>query len=236
MERVCGETNERDPRGPVERAMGEQFQLLHPKIRQQYSLRPDDGFYWRGRGIMSSIRKGGFHVQPFAMIGSRRRILFTETGTNIPFIIENHAYYDSYGRSTITWLREFDFELPRRFDEYLVFSEIRQRAVVLAGTRQHLAVDLDLSATDKGEFHLRSQGQRVHTRRFAYRFPRLFSGDAIVTERYCDEADQFQIDVEIRNPIVGMLFAYQGSFTLEQVPKDQPGLTRVRPRTENSRE
>ncbi|MFU8829857.1 MAG: DUF4166 domain-containing protein [Phycisphaerales bacterium] len=216
--------------------MGEQFQLLHPKIREQYSLRPDDRFYWRGRGVMSSIRNGGFHVQPFAMIGSRRRILFTEKGTDVPFIIENHAYFDTYGRPTITWLREFDFEVPRRFDEYLVFSERRQCAVVLAGTRQHLAVDLELSVTDEGAFHLRSKGQRVHTRRLACRFPRIMSGDAIVTERYCDRSDHFEIDVEIRNPIVGMLFAYQGSFTLEQAPKDQPGLTRIRPRTENARE
>lgn len=221
--------------GPFERALGPKFASLHPKIQEQYAIRPSDEFYWRGGGTMSVVRNGGWHVRPFASLGARRRILFAETGRDVPFIIENHAYVDSYGRATVTWLREFDFEIPRRFDEYVVYCEERKTAAVLAGTRQHLAVDLSLSVIEGGALHLRGGGQWVTAWGIRAPFPRLCSGDAVVTERYLEDRGCFEIDVRIQSPIVGTLFEYRGEFTLERVPNGRPELTRVRPRRENPR-
>lgn len=217
----------------IQRAMGADFDRLHPRIRTQYALHPDNSHFWRGEGTMHVIRCGGPHVAPFAILGGQRRILFAETGRDVPFIVENHAYVDSYGRSTITWLREFAFEHPRRFDEYLIYSEKRRSAVVLAGTRQHLAVDLVFGVGPNGSLRIRTAAQRVRAWGLTVGFPRLLSGDAEIEERFNDERDQFEIDVIIKSPIVGLLFEYRGAFQLQTKQSGSHGLSSVRPFREN---
>ena len=44
---------------------------------------------------MDEIWKGGFYTQPFLHVGTWRRIMFPETGRNIPFTIENYAFVDN---------------------------------------------------------------------------------------------------------------------------------------------
>ena len=33
--------------------------------------------------------------------------MFPETGSNIPFTIENYAFVDQFGRETVSWIRTF---------------------------------------------------------------------------------------------------------------------------------
>jgi len=166
---------------------------------------------------MTKIFRGPWFVLPFLKIGSARRILFTETGTNIPFTVQNYAYQDSLNRETLTWKRTFEFpNCERHFDETLVFSETRNRPIVFAGTHQHLSVDLEFTV-DNGDLALRTGAQRLFLPFFTLRFPEVLSGVAYVRESFNEQEGRFETDVDIRNAIFGTIFGYRGWFHLEMI-------------------
>jgi hypothetical protein len=139
--------------------------------------------------------------------------MFPQGGKNIPFTIENFAYIDRFGRETVTWIRKFKFpRAVRYFDATMVYSGEREVIVDYLGNKQHLAVDLDISAAPNGGIRIRSGEQRFYEGRLQFRFPRLFTGCAEVNEWYDDDEGCFKITVDVRNPIFGQIFRYEGSF------------------------
>jgi len=219
------------------RALGADFDRLHPKIQQRFGFSSADGVAAIGKGVMDTIWHGPFYVLPFLYIGAWRRILFPERGVNIPFTVENYAYCDTFGRETVTWVRCFETPRPRRFDAYMIYSDQRDRIVDYLGTHQHLAVDIHLSVDERGGLRLRSGSDRFYEGILGFRFPRLFSGVADVCEWYDDETQQYRIEVNVTNKWFGPLFGYRGHFQNEwrsvrpdQVPDD------IKPRREERRE
>jgi hypothetical protein len=49
----------------------------------------------------------GSYTAPFPHVGAWRRIMFPETGRNIPSTIENYAFIDRFGRETVSCVRTF---------------------------------------------------------------------------------------------------------------------------------
>jgi hypothetical protein len=174
---------------------------------------------------MTEIFRGPWFVVPFLQLGSARRILFTETGSNIPFTVENFAYRDTFNRETLTWKRTFNFlDCERYFDETLIFSDLRDRPIVYAGTHQHLSVDLDFTVED-GDLVLKTGAQRLFLPFLTLRFPQILSGVAYVRESFNEHQNRFEIDVDIRNALFGTIFGYRGWFNLELInciPDDIP--------------
>src|SRR6185295_9150899 len=151
----------------------------------------------------------------FLYVGTWRRIMFPETGRNIPFTIENYAFVDRFGRENVSWIRTFQSRRERRFDAYMIYSEARGRIIDYLGTHEHLAVDIDLSVDEQGGLRLRSGAQRFYEGPIAFNFPMALSGIADVREWYDDKTRRFRIVVEVRNSIWGQLFGYRGSFDIE---------------------
>lgn len=158
------------------------------------------------------------HTLPFLYVGTWRRIMFPETGRNVPFTIENYAFVDDYGRETVTWIRTFRTRRTRRFDAYMVYSERRGRIVDYLGSHEHLAVDIDLRVDEEGGLCLTSGAQRFYERAVAFDFPMLFSGAAEVREWFDEGTGRFKISVAVRNRTWGRLFGYRGSFDVEWRP------------------
>jgi hypothetical protein len=217
--------------------LGADFSRLHPQIQRRFGFSSADHVASIGRGVMEEVWKGRFFTIPFLYLGTWRRIMFPETGHNIPFTIENYAYVDGFGRETVSWIRTFDSSRRRRFDAYMVYSQTRGCIVDYLGSHEHLAVDIDLSVDDEGGLRLRSGAQRFYEGPFAFRFPMLFSGVADVREWYDDRAECFRILVDVRNNTWGRLFGYRGSFAVEwtaTAPGQVPA--HIRPRREERRE
>jgi hypothetical protein len=198
-------------------ALGDEFEKLHPKIQERFSLTSESGKAFIGRGIMERLWHGPFWTYPFLCCGSFRRIMFPESGENVPFTIQNYAYRDPLGRETVTWIRTFEVKRLRRFDAYMIYSEDRNRIVDYLGTHQHLAVDLDVSVSENGGIRILSGAQRFYEGPLAFTFPMLFSGIAEVCEWYDDETDCFRIEVNVLNRRWGKLFGYKGSFQVEEL-------------------
>lgn len=197
------------------RALGSDFARLHPEIQRRFGFSSADNIASIGRGVMEEIWKGGPHTLPFLYVGTWRRIMFPETGRNIPFTIENYAFVDQFGRETVSWIRTFESSRTRRFDAYMVYSQTRGQIIDYLGSHQHLAVDIELSVDSDGGLRLRSGAQRFYEGRIGFRFPMLFSGIADVREWYDERARKFRISVDVRNSTWGPLFGYRGSFDVE---------------------
>jgi hypothetical protein len=203
-----------------QRALGADFNRLHPQIQRRFSFHSGSGLAAVGTGVMEQIWHGASYTLPFLYVGTWRSIMFPEQGRNIPFTIQNYAYLDPLGRETVTWVRTFDTLRRRRFDAYMVYSEERQCIVDYLGTHQHLAVDLELSVAANGGLKLRSGAQRFYEGPIAFPFPLLFSGVAEVCEWYDDTEQCFRIDVSACNRTWGKLFGYSGRFQVEWLPTE----------------
>lgn len=219
------------------RALGSDFDRLHPQMQRRFGVGIESGYSCIGRGIMKQVRRGPWWTVPFLALGTFRNIMFPESGNNIPFQIDNHAYIDSFGRETVTFVRTMHIRngRRRRFDATMIYSPIQERVIDYLGTHQHLAVDLDLSVTDDGGLRLRSGAQRFYEGPVAFRFPMIFSGVANLTERFDDEKGVFVIDMEVRNKLLGFLFGYRGEFTCEYLEGTDAPAT-VKPYREERRE
>jgi len=71
---------------------------------------------------------------------------------------------------------------------------------------------------------IRSGEQRFYERRAAFRLPLAFSGAANVREWWDDAAACFRIEVRVANKLLGPLFGYEGSFTVEERPCPAPAI------------
>jgi hypothetical protein len=205
------------------RALGPDFERLHPEIQRRFGFSSDSGVAAIGRGVMEEVWRGRFYTLPFLYVGALRSIMFPEVGREIPFTIENYAFVDDFGRETVTWLRTFESARRRRFDAYMIYSEGRGRIIDYLGTHEHLAVDIELRVDERGGLCLRSGAQRFYEGPIAFPFPMLFSGVAEVKEWYDDESRCFRIEVDVRNRVWGRLFGYRGKFDVEwlDVPPGQ---------------
>jgi hypothetical protein len=176
---------------------------------------------------MDRIWHGAPYTLPFLYVGTWRRIMFPEHGTNVPFTIENYAYRDSLGRETVSWVRTFSTKKTRRFDAYMIYSEDRGCIVDYLGTHQHLAVDITLSVAPNGGLRLRSAEQRFYEGPVAFRFPLFFSGVAEVCEWFDDKQECFRIEVSASNRTWGDLFGYSGRFNVEWKPTAPNGIPKA---------
>lgn len=217
------------------RVMGREFDELHPRLQEHFSLSAAGGIAAICTGTMERVWRGRIYTLPLLMLGSGRNITFPETGQNIPFQLENYAYLDSFGRETIAWNRTFYFpHRLRRFDTTMIYSSQRNRLVDYVGTHQKLAVDIH-PAAENGGMRLRSGAQRFYEGPVGFRLPMLFSGDVDVYEWYDDVAESFRIRVVASNSILGKLFGYTGSFRIEYRPvSEMPRV--VKPVQEERRE
>lgn len=219
-------------RSIYERVLGSDFQRLHPQIQQRFGFSSADKRASIGTGVMEEIRHGPPYTLPFLYVGSWRRIMFPESGRDIPFQIVNYAYVDTLGRETVTWIRTFQTRRPRRFDAYMIYSEQRGRIVDYLGTHQHLAVDIDFKVAPDGGVSLRSGAQRFYEGALGFSFPMIFSGIAEVHEWYDDTVHCFRIEVIVRNTAWGRLFGYKGHFQAEWIPSESVPETYLPARTE----
>lgn len=221
------------------RALGAEFDRLHPKLQERFGVCSEDGEYCIGVGVMQRMSRGPWWTLPFLKVGTWRHILFPDRGHDVPFTIENYAYVDSFGRETLTFVRTFELTPQRRtrFDATMIYSAERGCVVDYLGTHQHLAADLLAEVQADGSLVVRTGDQRFYERAFGFRFPMAFSGTGTVHESYDEERQRFNVSVDITNKHFGHLYSYRGWFVNHRLPLPPTGVPRtVKPVREERRE
>jgi hypothetical protein len=208
-------------------ALGADFARLHPMLQRRFGVGLDAGYACVGTGAMHEIRRGPWWTLPFLYLGAVRNILLPDVGRDVPFTISNYPYRDPHGRETVTFVREYLLRgRTRRFDATMVLHD--GRVVDYLGTHQHLAVDLDLQVQDDGSLRLTTHGQRFYEGPVGFRFPLLLSGEARLHEWFDDATQEFHVDLQVRNRLLGFLFGYRGTFRCE-FPDADDAPERLRP-------
>ncbi|MFF5406924.1 DUF4166 domain-containing protein [Streptomyces misionensis] len=213
--------------------LGDDFDRLHPELRRRFSVGLESGEACTGRGVMHRIWHGPAYVKPFLALGATRNILVPRAGHDIPFVIENVPYTDTFGRETVSFVRTFDLPgRPRRFDAQMVLSPKGDRILDYLGTHQHLASELHFAAEPDGSLLIRSGEHRFREGPVDVRVPELLGATAEVRETFDDTTGRFRIRVSVVNRRFGPLFGYEGSFTASYTDArshgTRPGLRPVR--------
>ncbi|MET8614831.1 DUF4166 domain-containing protein [Streptomyces misionensis] len=194
--------------------LGDDFDRLHPELRRRFSVGLAGGEACTGRGVMHRIWHGPAYVKPFLALGATRNILVPRAGRDIPFVIENVPYTDTFGRETVSFVRTFDLPgRPRRFDAQMVLSPKGDRILDYLGTHQHLASELHFAAEPDGSLLIRSGEHRFREGPVDVRVPELLGATAEVRESFEDTTGRFRVRVSVVNRRFGPLFGYEGSFT-----------------------
>ena len=196
-----------------QRALGSAYEDLHPAIRERYAPTSEDGIRCVGRGTMRRIRRNRLAL-PVLWAGTRRNLLFPETGTDVPFEVRTTPFEED-GVETVAYVRAFDVGPGRRFDAYMHYDADRECVVDALGTHRTLHTELFPSVTPSGALHVETGEQWVRVGGRHVPVPLPFRADVDVLERFDDDSETFEIEVDVSNPIVGRVFAYDGQFTVE---------------------
>lgn len=197
------------------KVMGSNFDRLHPMLQKRYDL--PEGTTYRASGIMKDIKGGPKWLYPIFQVGIRWKLLFPEQGKDIPFTIRNRAFMSDMGKSQVHWERIFHFGKKKRYFNALMSLDEKQSIIQdYLGEPHLLYADLELHVTVNGSLTIQSIRQRLVLGKIEIPLPRLFQGLATVVERYDDEQGLYQIHVTVRNPFIGRVFSYEGTFSTDE--------------------
>ncbi len=194
-----------------QKVMGKDFTRLHPMLQKRYQLQ--DGMRFQATGVMREIKGGPKWLFLLFRLGVKWKLLFPEHGKSIPFTIKNTAFTSKTGESQVHWERIFHFQNKRRyFNALMSLDEKRLVIKDYLGEPPLFYSDLAFTVTDQGALKINSLNQRLVFGKLEIPLPRLLQGLATVTESYLDEEALYQITVSVRNPIIGQVFFYEGTF------------------------
>ncbi|MGH3521116.1 MAG: DUF4166 domain-containing protein [Haloechinothrix sp.] len=204
-----------------QRAMGSDFERLHPKMRARLSTGLDRGATCVATGIMSRIWHGTPLLKPLLHLAAAERLLLPETGTDVPFTMENRPIRDAAGRDGLTYSRTF--EMPRRnrrFDTVTILDPATNQLIDILGAHRLITAEWRLSVDARGGLVIRGGRQRIRLGSRYLPLPRFLSAETEIHDWYEDSSGRFRIDVRITHPRLGTILGYQGTFTCRFVDAD----------------
>ena len=194
-----------------ERLLGNSYKKLHPKLQKRYEITEGNSFI--GEGKMDEIYGGSFFVKLILKIASKFRMFFSERGEEVPFIIHNTAERDECGKEFVKWDRTFYFHNKKRYFNAVMQLDENENEIVDYFGEPHLLVStLNFHIDELGAMHISSKKQWFYMFGRKISLPKLLYGEAKIVESYDDELQCFRIHVQVRNPLIGSLFSYKGTF------------------------
>lgn len=191
--------------------LGEDFIRLHPMLQKRYDLTESSVF--KATGTMKEIKGGPKWLYPLFRLGVYWKLLFPERGRDIPFTITNTARLGPAGENQIHWERIFHFGAKERYFNALMSLD-EERFVIkdYLGEPPLVYSDLAFEVSEEGAITIHSLNQRLVLGKVELPLPRILQGLATVTERYDEDNHVFRINVDVRNPLIGHVFSYEGEF------------------------
>ncbi|WP_228409548.1 DUF4166 domain-containing protein [Radiobacillus deserti] len=192
------------------KAMGKDFNRLHPMLQKRYSV--SEGSVFVAKGTMYRIRGGPRWLAPLFWLATKRKLLFPEHGQNIPFTIVNQSK-----KEQVYWKRAFYFPNKTRFFNAVMSLDSKRNVIKdYLGESPVVYSDLVFEVTQDGGILITSKDQRLVIGKWEIPLPKLFQGLARVKESFDPIKNTYRIDVSVRNPMIGHVFAYEGEFIQDE--------------------
>ncbi len=202
--------------------LGEEYQKLHPKLQHRYHISMDKSFY--GKGVMKEIKGGNLFTRSLLWFGTFFKLFFPERGEDIPFEIFNTVGQNSRKGEWVEWTRSFQFGVKLRyFNAAMYLDEKKNEMVDYFGEPTTLISTLNFLVGPNGEMIISSKKQWFNFFSIWLPLPKWMYGDAVITESYDDEGEQYHISVEVNNKVLGSLFSYKGTFVEVEEDIDYEG-------------
>lgn len=196
-----------------ERALGDGWTDLHPRIRNRYGVVAADGQTVVADGTMRTLQSS-YLAFPVLWVGTVDDFLFPARDEDVPFRMTTETFVDGAGNEALFLEREFDTDPTRTFVDTLRWNPERECITDLFGHRGHVAADLTLGVDgDALTLSIGQQWLRVAGRYVP--LPGPLGVDGTLRDWY-DEADgRFRVEADITSPLIGSVFTYSGSFENE---------------------
>jgi Domain of unknown function (DUF4166) len=206
---------------PFQRDLEEDIQSAPPLVRKHF-LQPDGTR--RYSGVMTRVWRctgwKGMAARPILWLASLSNMLFAETGEDVPFELENTVTPRADGLATMSWMRTFLFpRRTRRFSATMCYHPDRRVILDWLSKGSRLEVELRASIED-GAVVVKSGRQWVHIGGGRIAIPPFLRGNAHARE-WQVSTDTLGVRVTISNPILGLFFGYEGTFS--EVPTNRSG-------------
>ena len=199
-----------------ERALGEEWDELHPKLRERYGVVAGENREAVGTGEMSRLSRNALAL-PVLYLGTTDDFLFPEQGTDVPFSITTRAFVDDEGHEALVLERRFETEPARTFVDTLRWNPKRDCITDFFGRSGHVVADLHLRAADGAlALDLGRQWLRVRGRYVAV--PGALAVDGSLRDWYDGDTSTYNVAIDIRTSLVGRVFACRGRFRNELRP------------------
>jgi hypothetical protein len=190
------------------------FARLHPMLQKRYAF--EESSVFKASGKMTRIKGGPRWLYPLFKFGVRWKLLFPEHGHDIPFTIINKSYRSDSGEQHIHWERKFRFPKKTRYFNALMSLDERRMVVKdYLGEPSPLYSDLHFSVLDEGGLKIESLDQRLVLGKVEIPLPRVLQGLATIVETYDEDCEVYRICVHVRNPLIGNVFSYEGTFVAD---------------------
>lgn len=181
-----------------ERALGADFALLRPELQRFFATHTV-----AATGTFTEAGSRLVWLRPLLRISARFGLLFPEFGRRVPFTIEVSPISDA----AVATVRRLRFSTGIR--------TMADRTTLVAGrlvdvhARGRLLVEMSAHATPDGWLQLRSGRARLRLGGALIPVP---APAVLLTQTYDDARGDFTIDVSMRMPVLGEVFAYRGRF------------------------
>ncbi|AWE07086.1 DUF4166 domain-containing protein [Lysinibacillus sp. 2017] len=198
-----------------ETILGEDFERLHPKLKQRYQLSLNQVFH--ATGTMHVIHAGPKLLNPLYHLFSKANFLFPESGEMVPFNISYSCAYNDGQYVEIDWQRQFHFpHRTRTFNTKMTVDLEKEIVKDYMGKPAIVNSELQFDVTKEGFLITRSKQQQVVLGKCEMKSPAPLAARAFVLEGYDDELDVYTIHLSIYHNIFGRLVMYAGQFTQQK--------------------
>ncbi len=202
---------------PYEAVLGDELWSLQPRLRTYFSVIAD-GCEGVGEGVFATVGTPRRWLHPFIRALAPSDVVFPVWEKNVPFTVINSAVVVN-GKPAVAAERRFHLAGGDRVMRDLIVRTSAGLVDVL-GRRRRIRVRLEAQVIE-GELRMRSRRVELriaswHIRLFGPLAPRVE-----LTERFSHTDGRQHVTVEIRVPLLGKVYEYEGSFAYEIRPGDR---------------
>lgn len=204
---------------PFNIALAPYADTLPPALYEQYFVSPLTPYRIILEGQMEKVWHRPRWLKPFFYPLAWAKILFPETGEQVPAQMIVTGVRDKMGAAAQTWHRTFIFPPIRRFNALMAYDPIRDCVVEWLGPFQMLCMAWEITFHPPNTIEIKTTGCSLHIGRVRVQLPHLFYPFVRAVEQAVSGQDE-QIDVAltVSHPLLGNIFGYNGIFTLRREP------------------